>query len=74
MFEVDSYESYINEIKEKKCIPRFSCFSGGLYGNTLPRNCKIEDFTYDDCHGKFSLILWNGLKIKHYFQLVIDEN
>lgn len=55
VIEVDSWESYVNEINNRESVDRYSCI-GCLHGLTLPRNAKditIEDFKCDDFHLSF---------------------
>jgi hypothetical protein len=46
VIEVDSWDKFVNEIKDSKSIDR----QGTLWGLTLPRQCRIENLKYDDFH------------------------
>ena len=49
VIEVDSWEEYIQEIKDAKVVVRSSIL-GSLHGTTIPYNARIENLTYDDFH------------------------
>lgn len=46
---VDSWESYIQEIKEGKSVSRSAVF-GGMHGVTLPERATVLNLKYDDYH------------------------
>jgi hypothetical protein len=49
VIEVDSWEDYINEIKEAKTVIR-EAYIGKMEGTTLPQEAKIKDLKYDYFH------------------------
>jgi len=49
VIEVESWEEYIQEIKDSKVVVRNSVF-GSLHGTTIPNGAKIYDLIYDDKH------------------------
>jgi len=49
VIEVDSWDEYIQEIKDAKMVIRNPVF-GSLYGTTIPHDVKVENLTYDDFH------------------------
>jgi hypothetical protein len=61
VIEVDSWESYISEIKTNKSEYRTSCI-GSLQGNSLPRNAKVSNLDYSDL--KLSCIVTTVLGFK----------
>ena len=49
VIEVESWEDYIQEIKEAKSVSRNSVL-GSLHGNTIPNNAVVEIISLDDFH------------------------
>lgn len=60
VIEVDSWDSYIEEIKSGITKYRMS-YLGDLVGNSLPRCSKIENLVYDELH--LSCDVWNYASI-----------
>jgi hypothetical protein len=56
IIQVDSWDSYIEEIKTGVTKCRTS-YLGNLWGNSLPRYCKVENLVYDELH--LSCDVWN---------------
>jgi hypothetical protein len=46
VIEVESWDDFVNEIKEGKSIDR----KGTLWGLTLPRQCRVENLKFDEKH------------------------
>lgn len=63
VIEVESWDDFINEVKEAKCITR-SAYLGGMYGTTIPRSAKVENLTYDDSHLMCDVYNYAGQKTK----------
>lgn len=63
VIEVESWEDFINEIKEAKTVIRNS-YIGNMEGTTLPRESKIENLVYDDFHLSCNVLNWLGHKSK----------
>jgi hypothetical protein len=66
IIEVESWEDFVNEIKEGKSVDR----KGTLWGLTLPRICKIENFKYDEKHLSCDVITSDDFKRKKLAYLV----
>jgi len=49
VIEVDSWEEYIQEIKDAKSVSRNSVL-GSLHGNTIPSSAVVEITSLDDFH------------------------
>lgn len=49
IIEVDSWEDFINEVREGKTVIRNSIL-GNLHGSTIPRAFKVINLEYDDFH------------------------
>jgi len=49
VIEVDSWEDYIQEIKDAKSVSRNSVL-GNLHGNTIPSSSVVEIISLDDFH------------------------
>jgi hypothetical protein len=64
VIEVDSWQDFINEIKDGKSVDRI----GTLWGLTLPRACKIENLKYDDFH--LSCDVYTDIKQKKLAYLI----
>lgn len=69
VIEVESWETFVNEIKEKKTITRNSCL-GSLYGCTIPRESKVENLIYDEFHLSCDVYNYRGNKTKKLVYLV----
>lgn len=63
VIEVSSWQDYIVEIKEAKTVNRQSII-GNLHGNTIPKECKVENLKYDEKHLSCDIIYGNGFKSK----------
>jgi hypothetical protein len=61
VIEVKSWNSFIEEIKNKKVVMRFSAI-GKLMGASLPRNAEISDLKYDEMH--LSCLVINSMGMK----------
>jgi hypothetical protein len=48
MIEVESWDDFVNEIKEAKTVMRQSCI--GYMGATIPKEAKVSNLVYDDTH------------------------
>lgn len=69
VMEVESWESFVNEIKEKKTTIRNSCL-GNLSGCTIPRESKIENLIYDEVHLSCDVYNFVGNKTKKLAYLI----
>ena len=49
VIEVESWDEYVQEIKDCKVVVRSSII-GSLHGTTIPHNAKAVNLTYDDRH------------------------
>jgi len=49
VIEVNSWEEYIQELKDAKAVHRNSII-GSLHGNTIQSDSKVENLKYDDFH------------------------
>jgi len=49
VIEMDSWDSYINEIKNMESVYRHSIL-GSLHGVTLLKHARIENLLHDDYH------------------------
>jgi len=49
VIEVESWEDYIQEIKDAKSVSRNSVL-GNLHGNTIPSSAVVEIISLDDFH------------------------
>lgn len=72
VIEVETWESYIDEILEAKTVIRQSLY-GNLHGNTIPRGAKIRNMVYDDFHLRCDIYSATGMKTKKLAYLV-DKN
>jgi hypothetical protein len=63
VIEVNSWEDFVEEIKEANSIIRNSII-GSLHGTTLPRESKVENLSYDDRHLMCDVINRFGMKSK----------
>jgi hypothetical protein len=63
VIEVESWDDFINEVKEAKCITR-SAYLGSMYGVTIPRSAKVENLIYDDFHLACDVYNYAGQKTK----------
>jgi len=61
VIEVESWEEFINEIKECKTVIRKSIY-GCLDGCTIPRESKIVNLKYDDIHLSCDVYNYFGVK------------
>jgi len=49
VIEVESWDGYIEEIRNRETITREACI-GGMYGCTIPRSATIENLISDEIH------------------------
>jgi hypothetical protein len=64
VIEVESWDEYLDEIKEYKCVSRLDMFYN-LNGCTLPKNCRIDKLVYDDFHLSCDVYsFYNNMKTK----------
>jgi len=63
VIEVESWEKFINEIKEGKTVSRMS-ICGCLDGCTIPRESKVVNIKYDDIHLSCDVYNYFGVKTK----------
>ena len=49
VIEVESWEEYIQEIKDAKAVGRSSVL-GSLHGNTIPSYATVRNLVYDENH------------------------
>jgi len=63
VIEVESWEEYIQEIKDVKSVSR-NCFIGILHGTTIPREVGVENLVYDDDHLSYYIINEYGIPSK----------
>lgn len=61
VIEVESWDEFVNEIKEGKTVMRYAVL-GGMYGNTIPRSATVSDLKYDKNH--LSCIVYNYARQK----------
>ena len=59
IIEVDSWDEYIKEIKEAKCVLRMAIL-GVMQGCTIPKNAQVLDLKYDDAHLSCDVIGYEG--------------
>jgi len=69
VIEVESWESFIEEIKNARFVMRTSII-GCLYGNSVPRSSKIENFISDEKHLSCDIYNYSGVKTKKLAYLV----
>jgi len=63
IIEIESWENYIDEIKETKTVVR-KAYVGSMDGTTIPKEAKIENFTHDDFHLSCDVYNYLGCKSK----------
>ena len=63
VIEVDSWESYVIEIKDAESVSRNSVI-GDLHGFSILPEARIENLTYDDFHLDYDMINRFGMKSK----------
>lgn len=63
VIEVNSWEKFVNEIKNQETVDRISIF-GDLRGVTIPKKAKIENLKYDDKTISCDVTTYMGNKIK----------
>lgn len=69
VIEVDSWDEYIQEIKNSKAIYRSSII-GSLHGNTIQNDSKVENLIYDDFHLSCDVINRYGIISKKLAYLI----
>lgn len=69
VIEVESWEDYINEIKENKSIIRNS-YLGNLHGTTISSQSIVVNLTYDNKHLDCDIINRFGFIIRKLAYLV----
>jgi spore coat polysaccharide biosynthesis predicted glycosyltransferase SpsG len=73
VIQVESWESFIDEIKNCKCIIRYSLY-GNLHGNSIPRESRIDNLVYDDFHLSVDIHNSIGMKTKKLAYLIDNDN
>jgi len=63
VIEVESWEDYIEEIKQSKSVVRNSII-GSLHGVTILPEARVENLTYDDFHLNCDVINRFGIMSK----------
>ena len=63
VIEVESWEKFINEIKECKSMYRNSIL-GCLDGCSIPRKSEVKNLKYDDYHLSCDIYNYVGVKSK----------
>ena len=63
VIQVESWEDFINEIKESKTVIRNSIL-GCLSGCTIPKQSKVVNLKYDDKQLSCDIYNWIGRKTK----------
>jgi len=63
VIEVESWEEYIQEIKDSKVSTRNSII-GSLHGTTIPSESKVYVLNYDDKHLDYEIINRFGIMSK----------
>ena len=63
VIQVENWEDFINEIKERKTVIRNSIL-GCLSGCSIPRESKVENLKYDDIHLSCDVYNYIGMKTK----------
>jgi len=63
VIEVESWDSFIEEIKNGETICRKSIL-GCLDGCSIPKKSKVENLIYDDIHLSCDVINYLGMKTK----------
>lgn len=71
VIEVESWESYINEIRETKTVIRQSIL-GNLHGSTVPRESNVHNLVFDEFHLSCDIANSLGMKSKK-LAYVIDQ-
>lgn len=71
VIEVTSWENYLAEIESGECVDRKASI-GNLYGCSMPRNCKILDFTKDDLHASCSFTRYDGSVVKKLMYRIVE--
>lgn len=69
VIEVESWESYIEEIKCAESVNR-SAIMGGMYGLSVPKYSRIENFVSDDIHLSCDIYNYKEDKTKKLAYLV----
>ena len=72
VIEVESWDSYINEIIDGKYVTR-DCIIGNLYGASFPREATIDDLTYNEQTLKCEIYDYRGDRTTKLAYLV-EEN
>lgn len=62
VIEVSSWEDYVNEIREGKCVNRNSVI-GNLMGVSLPKKCKINFIVENERSMVYIISLWDNSEI-----------
>ena len=63
VIEINSWEDYIQEIKDAKAVSRKSIL-GNLHGNTIQSDSKTQNLIYDDFHLSCDIINRFGIMSK----------
>jgi len=69
VIEVESWEDFINEIKNSKTIIRNSCL-GNSPGCIIPKQSRIENLIYDDIRLSCDIYNYEGVKTKKLAYLI----
>lgn len=71
VIEVESWDTYLEEIKVGECVTRMSCL-GDMYGCSIPKKCRVFNFVYDDTHASCEVILWDGTITKKLMYRILE--
>lgn len=69
VIEVDSWDEYLNEIKNGECVRRVS-YLGFMDGVTIPKKCRVFNFVSDDTHASCEVVLWDGTITKKLMYMI----
>lgn len=69
--QVDSWESYINEIKEERSVSRLDRY-GSIHGCSFPIGCKLDSLKYDEFHLTYNAVKNGGLWSKELAYRIAD--
>jgi hypothetical protein len=68
----ESWESFIEEIKNARFVMR-TAIIGVMYGNSVPRSSKIENFISDEKHLSCDIYNYAGVKTRKLAYLIEGE-
>lgn len=66
VIEVESWEEFVSEIKEGRTVNR----DGTMYGTSVPRQSRIENFKSDDFHLSCDIYNYADIKTKKFAYLI----